>query len=40
MRKKFTGGAAPEFLELFCQFSSDAKLPFWHDIGACRQRPA
>jgi hypothetical protein len=40
MRKKVTGGAAPEFLEFFCQFSSNAKLPSWHDIDACSQRLA
>jgi hypothetical protein len=34
MRKKFTGGAAPKFFELFCQLSRYAKLPIRHDINA------
>ncbi len=38
MRKKFTGGAAPEFLEFFCEFSSNTKLPFRHDLDAFGER--
>jgi hypothetical protein len=34
MRKKFMGGTAPKFLELFCQLSRYAKLPIRHDINA------
>src|SRR5262249_4876529 len=38
MRKEFTCGAAPKFLEFFCQLSCNTKLPIRHNIDAGGKR--